>query len=80
MDRSTGGTVGGENMRGMFKQNKKLIINIITQLVKTVLLATYNMNAYTIAGAKYSAPTANQVISVKLWSEFRWNNSKSRLK
>lgn len=53
-------------MRGMFKQNKKLIINIITQLVKTVLLATYNMNTYTIAGAKYSAPTANQVISVKL--------------
>ena len=80
MDRSKGGTVGVENMRGMFKQNKKLIINMITQLVKTVLLATYNMNAYTIAGAKYSAPTANQVISAKLWSELRWNNSKSRVK
>ena len=53
---------------------------MITQLVKTVLLATYNMNAYTIAGAKYSAPTANQVISAKLWSELRWNNSKSRVK
>lgn len=64
----------------MFKYNKKLVINIIAQFVKTVLLATYNMNAYTIAGAKYSAPTANQEIIVKPWSELRWNNSKSRLK
>lgn len=53
---------------------------MITRLVKTVLLATYNINAYTIAGAKYSAPTANQEIIVKPWSELRWNNSKSRVK